>query len=167
MEDRQPSQTALAAAAAGAAHLVVDREPLIFRDPVAADLIGNRAPRWSATTVPPVTTSSCPAPEHGQLFLNERRISLACMALGKLEALFEGMVANLTARRRHRLPMTQMQAVQAASAAAGRRWRRSGRWSTTCPPYFPRQQNSTNSTWIRPSPLPITSCSSRCRRCSA
>jgi methyltransferase (TIGR00027 family) len=31
---------ALAAAAARAAHLVVDREPLIFRDPVAADLIG-------------------------------------------------------------------------------------------------------------------------------
>ena len=40
MEDRQPSQTALAAAAARAAHLVVDQEPLIFRDPVAADLIG-------------------------------------------------------------------------------------------------------------------------------
>jgi len=40
MDDRQPSQTALAAAAASAAHLVVDQEPLIFRDPVAADLIG-------------------------------------------------------------------------------------------------------------------------------
>jgi methyltransferase (TIGR00027 family) len=40
MDDRQPSQTALAAAAARAAHLVVDTEPLIFRDPVAADLIG-------------------------------------------------------------------------------------------------------------------------------
>ena len=40
MDDRQPSQTALAAAAARAGHLVVDREPLIFRDPVAADLIG-------------------------------------------------------------------------------------------------------------------------------
>jgi methyltransferase (TIGR00027 family) len=40
MQDRQPSQMALAAAAARAAHLVVDREPLIFRDPVAADLIG-------------------------------------------------------------------------------------------------------------------------------
>jgi methyltransferase (TIGR00027 family) len=40
MDDRQPSQTALAAAAARAAHLVVDREPLLFRDPVAADLIG-------------------------------------------------------------------------------------------------------------------------------
>ena len=47
---------------------------------------------------------------HGQLFLNERRISLACMALGKLEALFEGMVASLAARRRHRLPVTEMQA---------------------------------------------------------
>jgi methyltransferase (TIGR00027 family) len=40
MDDRQPSQTALAAAAARAAHLVVDTEPLLFRDPVAADLIG-------------------------------------------------------------------------------------------------------------------------------
>jgi methyltransferase (TIGR00027 family) len=40
MPDRQPSQTALAAAAARAAHLVVDKQPLIFRDPVAADLIG-------------------------------------------------------------------------------------------------------------------------------
>jgi len=40
MDDRQPSQTALAAAAARAAHLVVDQEPLIFRDPVAAALIG-------------------------------------------------------------------------------------------------------------------------------
>jgi Leucine carboxyl methyltransferase len=40
MDDRQPSQTALAAAAARAAHLVVDQEPLIFRDPVAAGLIG-------------------------------------------------------------------------------------------------------------------------------
>ena len=56
---------------------------------------------------------------HGQLFLNERRISLACMALGKLEALFEGMVASLTARRRHRLPVTEMQAVQ---AGLGRCW---------------------------------------------
>jgi hypothetical protein len=35
MDDRQPSQTALAAAAARAANLVVDREPLIFCDPVA------------------------------------------------------------------------------------------------------------------------------------
>jgi len=37
---RQPSQTALAAAAASAVWLVVDQQPLIFRDPVAADLIG-------------------------------------------------------------------------------------------------------------------------------
>lgn len=35
---------------------------------------------------------------HGQRFLNQRRIALACMALGKLEALFEGMVADLAAR---------------------------------------------------------------------
>jgi methyltransferase (TIGR00027 family) len=43
MPDRQPSQTALAAAAARAAHLVVDKQPLIFRDPVAMPLLGDRA----------------------------------------------------------------------------------------------------------------------------
>ena len=41
MLDRQPSQTALAAAAARAAHLVVDHEPLIFRDPTAMALLGD------------------------------------------------------------------------------------------------------------------------------
>jgi methyltransferase (TIGR00027 family) len=40
MDERRPSPTALAAAAARAAHLVVDHEPLIFHDPVAAELIG-------------------------------------------------------------------------------------------------------------------------------
>lgn len=43
MEDGQPSFTALTAAAARAAHLVVDREPLIFADTVAAALLGERA----------------------------------------------------------------------------------------------------------------------------
>jgi methyltransferase (TIGR00027 family) len=43
MHDRQPSQTALAAAAARAAHLVVDSEPFIFQDPVAVALLGDRA----------------------------------------------------------------------------------------------------------------------------
>jgi methyltransferase (TIGR00027 family) len=43
MHDRQPSQTALAAAAARAAHLVVDSEPFIFQDPVAMALLGDRA----------------------------------------------------------------------------------------------------------------------------
>ena len=62
---------------------------------------------------------ACDRIGHGQWFLNERRISLACMALGKLEALFEGMVANLTARRRYQLPVTEMQAVQ---AGLGRCW---------------------------------------------
>jgi methyltransferase (TIGR00027 family) len=42
MDDRQPSQTALAAAAARAAHLVVDQEPLIFRDPTAMALLGDK-----------------------------------------------------------------------------------------------------------------------------
>lgn len=56
---------------------------------------------------------------HGQIFLNERRAALACMALGKLEAFFHHMVAHLAARRRHRLPVTEMQAVQ---AGLGRFW---------------------------------------------
>jgi len=43
MEDGQPSFTALTAAAARAAHLVVDGEPLIFADTLAAALLGERA----------------------------------------------------------------------------------------------------------------------------
>src|SRR5215469_9627471 len=43
MEDGQVSFTALAAAAARAAHLVVDREPVIFADTLAAPLLGERA----------------------------------------------------------------------------------------------------------------------------
>ncbi|MBO2448214.1 class I SAM-dependent methyltransferase [Actinomadura barringtoniae] len=41
MEKEMPSRTALAAAVARAAHLVVDREPLIFRDELAATLLGD------------------------------------------------------------------------------------------------------------------------------
>ncbi|GIH93025.1 class I SAM-dependent methyltransferase [Planobispora siamensis] len=43
MHEGQPSQTAIMAAAARAAHLVVDREPFIFRDTVAASLLGELA----------------------------------------------------------------------------------------------------------------------------
>ncbi|MCT9931526.1 class I SAM-dependent methyltransferase [Planotetraspora sp. A-T 1434] len=43
MHEEQLSQTALMAAAARAAHLVVDQEPFIFRDTVAASLLGERA----------------------------------------------------------------------------------------------------------------------------
>jgi len=39
----QPSTTALTAAAARAAHLIVDDEPRIFADPLAARLLGERA----------------------------------------------------------------------------------------------------------------------------
>jgi methyltransferase (TIGR00027 family) len=39
----QPSQTALTAAAARAAHLIVDAEPLIFADTLAYDLLGETA----------------------------------------------------------------------------------------------------------------------------
>jgi methyltransferase (TIGR00027 family) len=40
---RQSSQTALTAAAARAAHLIVDDEPVIFADTLAADLLGDQA----------------------------------------------------------------------------------------------------------------------------
>jgi len=43
MENGQPSLTALTAAAARAAHLIVDHEPLIFADTLALALLGNRA----------------------------------------------------------------------------------------------------------------------------
>jgi methyltransferase (TIGR00027 family) len=43
MSERQSSETALTAAAARAAHLIVDRPPLIFADTLAAALLGDRA----------------------------------------------------------------------------------------------------------------------------
>jgi O-methyltransferase involved in polyketide biosynthesis len=43
MEKGQPSLTALTAAAARAAHLIVDDEPRIFADTLAAVLLGDRA----------------------------------------------------------------------------------------------------------------------------
>jgi methyltransferase (TIGR00027 family) len=43
MENGQPSLTALTAAAARAAHLIVDAEPTIFADPLAATLLGDQA----------------------------------------------------------------------------------------------------------------------------
>jgi methyltransferase (TIGR00027 family) len=39
----EPSQTALTAAAARAAHLIIDRDPLIFADTLAATLLGEQA----------------------------------------------------------------------------------------------------------------------------
>src|SRR5437868_6123224 len=43
MYEAQPSETAILTAAARAAHLVADREPFIFRDTLAARLLGDRA----------------------------------------------------------------------------------------------------------------------------
>jgi methyltransferase (TIGR00027 family) len=43
MENGQPSHTALTAAAARAAHLIVDTEPRIFADTLASTLLGERA----------------------------------------------------------------------------------------------------------------------------
>ena len=43
MEEGQPSFTALTAASARAAHLIVDQEPWIFADTLAAQLLGERA----------------------------------------------------------------------------------------------------------------------------
>ncbi|MFD2420977.1 class I SAM-dependent methyltransferase [Amycolatopsis pigmentata] len=40
---REPSKTALTAAAARAAHLLVDAEPYLFADPLAAPLLGDKA----------------------------------------------------------------------------------------------------------------------------
>jgi O-methyltransferase involved in polyketide biosynthesis len=62
MDDRQPSQTALAAAAARAAHPVVDQEFLIFRDPVAADRCRPSCATRPARTMP---GSRCRSPPSG------------------------------------------------------------------------------------------------------
>jgi O-methyltransferase involved in polyketide biosynthesis len=46
--DGQPSQTALTAAAARAAHLIVDNEPVIFADTLAEAMLGERAEEFIA-----------------------------------------------------------------------------------------------------------------------
>jgi alkylation response protein AidB-like acyl-CoA dehydrogenase len=51
---------------------------------------------------------------YGQRFLNERRLEMPCWALGRMRTLFERCVAELSQRQRYRLPVTEMQAVQAA-----------------------------------------------------
>jgi acyl-CoA dehydrogenase len=51
---------------------------------------------------------------YGQRFLNERRLEMPCWALGRMRALLETCVAELTDRIRYGLPLTEMQTVQAA-----------------------------------------------------
>lgn len=51
---------------------------------------------------------------YGQRFLNERRLEMPCWALGKMRQLFERCVEDLSGRIRFRLPVVEMQAVQAA-----------------------------------------------------
>jgi alkylation response protein AidB-like acyl-CoA dehydrogenase len=51
---------------------------------------------------------------YGQRFLNERRFEMPCWLLGRMRVLFETCVDELSRRIRFRLPLTEMQAVQAA-----------------------------------------------------
>src|SRR5215472_9722301 len=46
MNEPQPSQTAMTAAAARAAHLLVDGEPVIFADTLAGPLLGDHAEEY-------------------------------------------------------------------------------------------------------------------------
>lgn len=48
-----------------------------------------------------------------QRFFNERRLTMPCGALGRMRRLFELCVEDLAQRLRYRLPVTEMQAVQA------------------------------------------------------
>lgn len=50
----------------------------------------------------------------GQRFLNDRRLEMPCWALGRMRALFEAAVRELSQRMRYGLPVTEMQSVQAA-----------------------------------------------------
>lgn len=50
---------------------------------------------------------------HAQIFINERRITGACWVLGRMRALFEKVVDHLEQRIRYKLPLTEMQTVQA------------------------------------------------------
>jgi alkylation response protein AidB-like acyl-CoA dehydrogenase len=49
----------------------------------------------------------------GQRFLNDRRLEMPCWALGRMRALCETAVHELSHRIRYGLPVTEMQAVQA------------------------------------------------------
>jgi len=49
-----------------------------------------------------------------QIFINERRITGACWVLGRMRALFEKVARHLDRRIRYKLPLTEMQTVQAA-----------------------------------------------------
>ena len=49
-----------------------------------------------------------------QIFINERRITGACWILGRMRALFEKVALHLEGRIRYKLPLTEMQTVQAA-----------------------------------------------------
>lgn len=51
---------------------------------------------------------------YGQRFLNERRLEMPCWALGRMRALLETCVGELTERIRYGLPLTEMQTIQAA-----------------------------------------------------
>lgn len=49
-----------------------------------------------------------------QRFLNGRRLTLPCWIVGRMEALLEQAVADLSSKVRYQLPLTEMQTVQAA-----------------------------------------------------
>ena len=49
-----------------------------------------------------------------QRFLNLRRLTVPCWVLGRMEALFERCVADLSSKIRYGLPLTEMQTIQAA-----------------------------------------------------
>jgi len=51
---------------------------------------------------------------YGQRFLNERRLEMPCWALGRMRRLFELCVHELANRVRFKLPLTEMQTIQAA-----------------------------------------------------
>lgn len=51
---------------------------------------------------------------HAQIFINERRITGSTWVLGSMRALFEKTAFHLNKRIRYKLPLTEMQTVQAA-----------------------------------------------------
>jgi len=51
---------------------------------------------------------------YAQRFLNERRLEMCCWALGRMRSLFEAVTMDLSTRIRFRLPLIEMQTIQAA-----------------------------------------------------
>jgi alkylation response protein AidB-like acyl-CoA dehydrogenase len=98
---------------------------LVERDDPGVTITPYLATGLRASGMARITFNDVPIPEdrvivaadglsYGQRFLNDRRLEMPCWALGTMRRLFETCVHELAHRIRYKLPLTEMQTVQAA-----------------------------------------------------